>query len=167
MDPIRPLSHGALAGAFSALTFTWAHDLLISDIWFSLPIMMIAGAACGACLAWTFDLLIEIPSTSLNGPPGDLIEQALPMTILSTLAMAGIISRIYARSWQQFGAVLLTCAVLVILLGLNVSVIGLVSIPRGAFYLVAEMFGLIVILALVFSVAYLVFKQLRLFSTEH
>lgn len=190
MRLIQSTLFGAIAGAVSAAAFALVHALLISNIWFSLPMMMPAGAICGACLAWTYDLVVENPTTgrwlrfnalfvgmfgmitlvslvvfdpittlaemmTLNGPPSELIAQAMPITILSTLAMAGIISLLYARSWLQVGSVLLTCAILVVLLGLNVSVIGLVSIPRSALYLVAEMFGLILALNLVFVVVYL------------
>jgi len=81
-----------------------------------------------------------------NGPPEALIGQALPVTAVFTLAMAVAISLVYGFNWRRFGVILLTCTTLVLLLGLNVSVIGLVSIPRGSWYLVAEMFGLILAL---------------------
>ncbi len=88
--------------------------------------------------------------TGLNGPPDALIGQAMPVTAVFTLMMAVTIALIYGFkqgfSLGRFGAALLTCATLVLLLGLNVSVIGLVSIPRGSWYLVAEMFGLILVL---------------------
>lgn len=38
------------------------HDLLISDIWFSLPAMMVAGAVCGLCLAWSYHLVFRTPT---------------------------------------------------------------------------------------------------------
>jgi hypothetical protein len=49
---------------------------------------------------------------------------------------------------------MLTSTVLILCLGLNVSTIGLVDIPRGSLYLIAEMFGLIVLLIGVFAVAF-------------
>jgi hypothetical protein len=87
---------------------------------------------------------------AVNGPPEALIGQAMPVTAVFTVIMAATISLIYGFnnrfSLSRFGAVLLTCTTLVLLLGLNVSVIGLVSIPRGSWYLVAEMFALILVL---------------------
>ena len=67
---------------------------------------------------------------------------------------AVLISVLYGRSWVKFGAVLLTCIALVATLGLNVSAIGLVSIPAGSLYLVVEFFGLIVALNAVYAVAF-------------
>lgn len=177
----HPARLGAIAGAASALAFAAIHHLLISDIWFSLIAMMVAGAACGLVVAWSYALLVEAPSMAswlrynatyvalflllggasviafepettiaalveANEPPGELIAQALPMTALFTFAAAGLVTLLFGRNWRQFAPVLLTSAVLVLLLGLNVSVIGLVEVPRSSAYLVAELYGLIVAL---------------------
>ena len=55
---------GALAGAAAAVGFALVHDLLISDIWATLPVMAVAGASCGLCLGWTYGLLFDKPSIS-------------------------------------------------------------------------------------------------------
>jgi hypothetical protein len=60
----RQLTSGAVAGAASAIAFTALHHVLISDIWFSLPIMVAAGALSGLCLAWTYRVLFGTPSTT-------------------------------------------------------------------------------------------------------
>ena len=99
---------------------------------------------------------------TLNGPPSDLIDQAMPMTVFFTLLIAVLITLLYGRSWTKFASVLLTCIVLVALLGLNVSVIGLVSIPAGSLYLILEMFGLIVMLIVVYVVVFMVLEWGRL-----
>ena len=180
---------GAGAGAASAFAFVVIHDILISNIWFSLLPMMVAGAVCGLCIGWTYRLLFAAPSigswwrynltyvamfvalaaasvlvfepratmaalVAADEPPGELIGAALPMTIIFTLAAAVAIIALFGRTWANFGAVLVTTTVLVILLGLNVSVIGLVEIPRGSLYLVGEMFGLIVFLNVVFAAGF-------------
>lgn len=46
---------GALAGAVTVLGFAVVHAVWISDIWFNLGPMLVAGAACGACLAGSYD----------------------------------------------------------------------------------------------------------------
>jgi hypothetical protein len=51
---------------------------------------------------------------------------AMPMTVGFTLAIAIVLNLIYGCSWRGFGVLLLTSSVLVLFLGLNVSVIGLV-----------------------------------------
>jgi hypothetical protein len=53
---------GVLAGLVSVVAFTAIHQVLISDIWFSLVPMLVAGALCGAMVAWTWALLIATPS---------------------------------------------------------------------------------------------------------
>jgi hypothetical protein len=60
-SPGRLLLPGAAAGAGSALAFTALHHLLISDIWFSLPLMLGAGALSGLCLAWSYGVLFGAP----------------------------------------------------------------------------------------------------------
>jgi len=189
MSTTCSLRSGLVAGSFSAFTFAIIHDLFISAIWFSLPMMMVAGGVCGLCIAWTYRLsfkafslsswlrynalyvgmfaliglvsvltfepIATIPELMVsNGPPVDLIKQALPTTVVSTLVMAAIIGRLYARKWTHFAAILLTCTVLVVLLGLNVSVIGLVNIPRSFAYLILELFGLILAINLVYVVVF-------------
>jgi MFS family permease len=190
---------GAIAGALAALAFAIIHDIFISDIWFSLIMMMGAGAICGLCIGWSYALLTEVPSTgswwrynmlyvallillgitsvlvfeptttmaalvAANAPPDKLIGQALPMTALFTLLAAVLISLLYRQSWRHFGVVLLTYTLLILLLGLNVSVIGLVSIPRGSLYLVVEFFGLILAINVVYAALFTALERKRLRS---
>jgi hypothetical protein len=200
---LRFIRTGMIAGAISAFCFALIHDLFISDIWFSLPIMLAAGGVCGLCLAWTYGLLFEAPSiqswvqynalyvgmfvllggvsvlvfepvttmaalVAANAPPDHLFRQAMPLTIVFTLLMAAAIGRLYARKWSHYAAILLTCSVLVLLLGLNVSAIGLVSIPRSSVYLIVELMGLIVALNVAFAIAFAGLERRTFFSgVEH
>lgn len=188
---------GAVAGAASTLFFTVVHHLFISNIWFSFPFMLVAGALCGLSIGWSYGLLVRRPTAvnwlgynlvyvltlmllglasallfepvvsmaalmQANGPPDALIAQALPMTLVFTLASALGISLLYGPSRSKFGAILLTTTTLVLLLGLNISALGLVSIPRGSFYLVAEFLGLVVVLGMVYAAAFMVLVRSRL-----
>jgi hypothetical protein len=189
----------AMAGALSAFVFAVVHDIFISDIWFSLIIMMVEGALCGLCIGWSYTLLVKSPSlvswwgynmlyvgllallgitsvlvfepttsmaalTAMNGPPDKLIGEALPLTAVFTLFAAVLVSLLYRSGWRRFGAVLLTCTVLVLLLGLNVSVLGLVAIPRGSLYLVGEFFGLIVVLNVVYALIFMLLERRHLLA---
>jgi hypothetical protein len=196
------LRSGALAGAVSAFAFAVIHAIFISDIWFSLPLMLVAGALCGLCIGWSYGLVT--PTTSLSSwwrynllfvaalallgvvsvlvlepvttaaavseadePAHELIRQALPLTLVFTLAAALVISLRSGhkgRTWAGFGAVLLTCAVVVVLLGLNVSIMGLVAFPRGSLYLIAEMFGLILAIVGIFAAAFTGFERSSLWQ---
>jgi hypothetical protein len=190
---------GAVAGAVSAFAFAIIHDVFISDIWFSLIMMMVAGAVCGLCIAWSYGLLVGAPSTgswlgynalyvamfvllgvasvlvyepvttigaliAANEPPDELFRQAMPMTVVFTLATAILVSLLYGRGWRRTGAILLTCTVLVLLLGLNVSVIGLVAIPRGSLYLVVELFALILAINVVYVAVFIGLERKSLFG---
>lgn len=155
------------AGALCGLCVGWSYALLVrrqsTGSWLRYNLIYVAMFA----LLGAISLLVFEPMTTMaavvtaNGPPDALIGQALPLTALFTLGMAVLVTMLYGPSWKRFGAVLLTCSVLVLLLGLNVSVIGLVSIPRGSLYLVAEMFGLIVALNAVYVAAFLALRWQR------
>jgi hypothetical protein len=185
---------GAVAGIISVFAFAIIHHLFISNIWFSLIIMLPAGVLCGACVGWSYGLIFEPssigswlrynmvyvlmfvllggvsvlvfePVTTImalvvaNEPPDELIGQAMPMTIIFTLATATLLSWRYGRSWLHYGVILLTCILLVLFLGLNVSVIGLVYIPGNSLYLIAEMFGLILAINLVYVATFMVLER--------
>lgn len=190
----RYLRSGAIAGLVSAFAFAIVHHLFISDIWFSLIIMMVAGALCGLCVGWTYGLLFETPSLgswlrynmlyvamfvllgaasvlvfepvttvgaliAANERPDALIGQAMPMTIGFTLATTILLSWLYGRSWLHYGAILLTCIMLILLLGLNVSVIGLVYIPGSSLYLIGELFGLILAINFFYVAAFIALER--------
>lgn len=45
---------GAFSGVVVVLGFTVIHDVFISDIWFNVGPMVLAGALCGASIAWSY-----------------------------------------------------------------------------------------------------------------
>jgi len=190
--PHQPLSAGsfastgAIAGAFAALVFCVVHQLLISPIWFALVAMLIAGAVCGASLAWSYTVavgsrtvrswiqynalyvgvLVALGITSLmmfepvttipellksNEPPRALIGHALPVTAVFTAASAALLGALYRPGWGGAGAILVTTLVVVLFLGLNISILGLVFVPRSMSYVIAEVLTLIVTLASVYA----------------
>jgi hypothetical protein len=157
-----------LAGALCGACLGWCYSLMVRrpslKSWLAYNLLF---DAMLVLLGLTSVLIFKPVTTmaeliALNGPPEALISQALPMTAVFTLIMAAIISLIYGFTWSRLGAALLTSATLVSLLGLNVSVIGLVAIPRGSWYLVGEMLALILVLnaALVIVFATLERRQL-------
>jgi hypothetical protein len=55
LDRVAPSSGiGALGGALTTLAFTAAHGIWISNIWFNSAPMVLAGAGCGAGIAWAY-----------------------------------------------------------------------------------------------------------------
>lgn len=63
---------------------------------------------------------------------------------------------------MQFAAIILTSSVLVLFLGLNVSLMGLVFLPTDSLYLVAENFGLIFALGLVYFIVFALLEWRKL-----
>lgn len=162
-----------IAGALCGLCIGWSYALLVdkSSIgnWLGYNLLYLAMLMLlGAASVLVFEPIVSMVSLmALNGPPDELIRQALPMTLLFTLASSVAMSLVYGRRWRHFGAVLLTSTVLVLLLGLNVSVLGLVSVPRGSFYLVAEFLGLIVFINAVYVVAFTALERQTLVARPH
>ena len=191
------LRSGTIAGLVSALIYTIVHQIFISDIWFSILIMLIAGALCGPSLGWSYGVLVSVPTfknwlaynlvymamfgilgavsvaafdpittvealIEVNESPNELIGKAMPLTVVVTFLMAGIVTVLSTRRWANFGSALLACVILVLSLGLNVSIIGLVSLPSGSLYLVVELFALILALGVVFAVAFAILERKQL-----
>ena len=123
-------------------------------------------ALLGLTSVLVFEPVTTIPALlQLDGPPEALISQALPMTVAFTIATTIVLSLVYRGGWRGLGATLLTSMVLVVFLGLNVSIIGLVDIPRDSLYLILELFGLIFSIAFVYTVLFVVFERKSLAST--
>jgi len=190
------LRSGAIAGVVSALAFTIVHHIFISDIWFSTPIMLVAGALCGVSLGWSYSALVESPNyrnwsafnfsfvamfgalgavsvamfdpittvaalIEANESPNELFGKAMPLTVVFTFTAATAITLLSRRRIAGFAPALVTCIVLVLTLGLNVSIIGLVSIPVGSLYLIVEMFALILALGAVFATTFAFLERKR------
>jgi hypothetical protein len=182
-----------VAGIGSALTFAWIHDLFISDIWFFIVPMLVAGAVCGVCVAVTFRLLVRSPSVrvwvlynaayvglfvllgvlsvivyepvttisallTLSGPPAHLFRQALPLTLAFGLGAAALLAAVFGHRWWHVVPTALTMVPLTLFLGLNVSVLGLVELPRSELALVALTFGLIVAIVAVYAATFVVLE---------
>jgi hypothetical protein len=196
------VASGALAGALSALTFCLVHQLLISAIWFATVGMLFAGAISGACIAWSYALVVKNrtvrswfrynmvyviilvvlgivslavfePVTTIaellksNKPPRALIGQALPVTILFTVCSAGLLILLNRPGWLGGVAILVTTLVIVLFLGLNISILGLVFIAKSSLYVIWEVVALIVVLALVYAVAMAYLWRVALRPNEH
>lgn len=149
------------AGVLCGLCLGWSYSQLVQQYsigsWLRYNLLYVSMLMLlGVASVLVFDPTMSFAALmALDGPPDQLIAQALPMTLVFTVISSIVISFFYKRSWKHFGAILLTSTVLVLLLGLNVSALGLISIPGGAFYLVAEFLGLIVFINLVFAAVFI------------
>jgi hypothetical protein len=194
----RFVASGVLAGTLSALVFTFVHQVLISAIWFAVVALVVAGAVCGACLAWSYAIVVRNPTvrtwmlynalyvlvlialgaTSVlaftpvttiadllrsSEPPRALIAHALPMTVGFTAVSAVGLMALYRPDWKGAVAILVTTLAVVLFLGMNISILGLVVVPRSARWVLGEVLALIVTLALTYAItmAYLCRSALR------
>ncbi len=183
-----------MAGAMSALVFTWVHQLTISNIWFMIVPMLIAGALSGLCIAWSFhqvvvrqstatwlayngallvmfgvlavaSILLLEPVTTIaevsaaNGPVDHLIVKALPVTALVAVLTTATIGQVVAQRWTDYLRLLLTVVVLMVLVGLNISVLGLVDFGEASLLPVVKFLALVVLLDAVYAMAYWVFDM--------
>jgi hypothetical protein len=77
------------------------------------------------------------------------------MTGMFILAAAVLLGLVYRPSLTGAIAILATVAVLVLLLGLNISILGFVDVPTGEAQVLAETFGLLLVLTFTYAVGVL------------
>lgn len=90
----------------------------------------------------------------LSGPPADLIREALPITIGLAVPSAVAVAFIFGHRWWHVFPALLTTAIVFALLGLNVSILGMVEFTGSGFRMVAELAGMLVALVCVYAAAF-------------
>ncbi len=158
----------AVAGAICGLCIGWTYGRLVDapsiESWlgYNMVYLLMFGLL-GATSVIVFDPVTTVAEViGEGGPIDELIRIALPMTVLFTLATVAAISVLFGRRRPDIGPIFVTVSVLVLFLGLNVSAIGLVDIPRDSTYLVAELFGLIVVINVAFAATFLIIERKRL-----
>ena len=82
----RPMVRGALAGAIATVVFMGVHDRLIMPIWGMTAPMVVAGALCGLCIAWSH--------ARIRSSRGDASWFALNGAYLTSLIILGVVSLI-------------------------------------------------------------------------
>ncbi len=149
-----------VAGALCGLSMAWSYRRIFETpsvgSWLRYNLIYLAMfGLLGAVSLLVFEPVTTVAAINAEGGPvDDLIVQALPMTVAFAFITAGLISLPFKRTWSHYRVNLLTVTVLVVFLGLNVSVVGLVEFGAGEAYLVAELFGLILAINIVFVGAF-------------
>jgi hypothetical protein len=102
-----------------------------------------------------YEPVTTIPALlTLDGPPSGLFKLTVPLQIGFAMAAATLITPVFGHRWWHIGPILVTATVLVFALGLNISIFGLVYIPRSSAYVVAELVGLILAIVVVYAVVF-------------
>ncbi len=157
-----------LAGIICGSSFCWSYLQLFNSIslrsWIILNLLFDIFLFLLAPLSlYLFEPITTISAVlAANEPPADLINKALPMTVIYTLIMACCIHILYGSGWKSFLSTLITCMLVIGLLGLNVSAIGLVSFGNSSFYLVLELLLLILVINLVFVISVIALNKYAL-----
>ena len=118
----------------------------------------------GIVSAIIYEPVTTIPELLLlNEPPDFLFAEAMPLSIGFALGSAAVIAALFGSRWWHYLPALVTMVPLTLFLGLNISVLGMVELPRSEFYLVATTFGLVVAIVLVYAVVFgaLEWRKLR------
>lgn len=155
----------AVAGAICGAALGWSYALLFAapslQSWLGYnTVYLVMFGMLGALSVAVFEPVTTMAAIlERGGPVDDLIVQALPFTLAFTLVTAVLISLLFGRGWRQLGTVLATSSVLMLFLGLNVSAIGLVEFTDGSPYLVAELFGLVAAIGVMFTVVVLALQR--------
>ena len=153
-----------VAGVLCGISLAWCYSVLVGEpsrgSWaqyiamFTLMFGLLAAAS--VFLYEPVYTMAEIVESS-GGNPIPFSETAALMAVF-TVAWAASLTIVYRAGWRGFWATLAATSVLMLLLGFNVSTMGLVDIPKSAWILVAEFFGFVAAL----SVSYgLVFAMIR------
>ena len=94
--------------------------------------------------------------------PDELIKRALPLSGIFTASFSLIMGFIFGKKVIDYLLILLTNSILMIFLGLNVSIIGLVKIPSSFIYLVFELFALIITIFVVYAGVFIILERKNL-----
>ncbi len=160
-------------GAVCGATLAWSYGLLFepasarSWAFYNLSYLGLL-LALGGLSFLVFEPVTTVATLMASGgePPSDLIVRALPFTVAFCLVAAGLISLVWARTRVQAGAVLVCCAVLVFLFGLNVSIVGLVEMSSEGWRLLGLFFGLIAAVIVGNAAVFFALERRGLFRRE-
>ncbi|MFC2085794.1 hypothetical protein ACFLRO_01135 [Bacteroidota bacterium] len=154
-----------IAGGACGASLGWSYSLLIENPsiknWVRYNLIYDAMfVALGVVSIVMFEPVTTIAKLiEANEMPHALIGQALPLTAGFTLVVVLVLGVLYGTRLLHYGSILVTTVLLVIFLGLNVSVIGLVAIPMGSIQLIVELFGLILAINAVYGFAFAVLER--------
>jgi hypothetical protein len=145
-----------LAGAVCGTCLAWGYTLAVpaptTGSWVRYNLFFLTMfVALGLTSLLAFEPVTTIAALlQAQEPPRALIGRALPVSGLFTLATAALLSVRYRPGWRGAAGLLLTTGVLVLVLGLNISILGLVEVPRAAIGVLVEVLALLTALAAIY-----------------
>jgi hypothetical protein len=157
----------AMAGAICGVCLTWSYRTLVPRpsprSWAgyvgAFIVMFWLLAVASVAVFEPVTTMVEV--LEAGGPVDHLFGTALPLSAGFAVGFALFLVWRFGEGWAGLGQALVASAVLMLFLGMNVSVVGLVDIPVEGWYLVAELLGLIVALGVVFGMAVVLIDRPR------
>jgi hypothetical protein len=146
-----------VAGAICGICLSWSYTLVVSTFavrtWLQYNLFyLVMFIALGLTSLVAFEPVTTIAALlQTNEPPRALMGRALPVTGLFILGTAVLLSLVYRPGWRGAGGLLVTSTVLVVMLGLNISILGLVEVPRAALGVLGEVLLLLLALGAIYS----------------
>jgi hypothetical protein len=156
-----------LAGALSGLCLAWSYVVAVkvksARTWFAYnSLYVVVLVALGITSMLMFEPVTTIQQLLLSKkPPTALIGRALPVTGLFTFFSAAVLSGIHRPSWRGTAAIFITNLVIVLFLGMNISILGFVAVPRSSLWVLGEVLLLILTLAAVYAFTVLFLEKER------
>lgn len=145
-----------IAGVVSGACLAWSYVLAVRGptlrSWLqynTLYVLILVALGITSVIIFTPVTTIAALLTS-NEPPRGLISQAFPVTAVFTAGSAAFLIALYRPGWKGAGAILTTTLVIVLFLGMNISILGFVIVPKSSLHVIAEVLALIVTLALTY-----------------
>lgn len=155
-----------VTGAICGLLISWSYEILVYRPsvagWLGYnSIYVVLLFLLGPISLLLFEPIMTIPElvSSPNGLPDELFQEILPLVALYIPLMAFIITGLHGRRWKAYWVVLITSAVLVFLLGMNIAPMGLIFLTSGWVTMLLEVVVLVVALNLVYVAVYLLLER--------
>jgi hypothetical protein len=150
------------AGALCGVTVAWSYARLFGQrlsmaSWVGYNALYVGLLALlGLVSVLVFEPIVTAAELLEIGgaPPPELFRSATPLTVAFVLLSAAGIGRLWGRSALDHLSVLLACTTVVVLLGLNLSILGLVRFTSGSLPLLGMTYGLVVVLNAVFAAVF-------------
>jgi hypothetical protein len=150
----------AFAGALSGLTLAWTYGRFVerpsvgSWVRYNLTYLGLF-ALIPPISVLMFDPVITVfEASDSDGPLTELLVEAAPLTVISRLGIAAIVTVLFGSLRRDFGPTLVTSIVLMLFLGLNLTIMGLVDFSAGDLGVVAGFMALIAFIVVVFVAAF-------------
>ena len=153
---------GSICGVCIAWSYVKATDEPTAARWFAFNgAYLLTLVALGIVSLLGFEPSWTFAELNTDDPPlGELFAKATPLMIGFTAIGAIAIWLCFTRRWSALPPILLTEAVLILLVGHNVAIVGLVDLTSEGWSLLGLMFGLTIFLGATYAVIYAVLHRI-------